>query len=55
MPCAVTVAMAAPAQPMSRTMINSRSIAMLSIVETTRKMKGVRLSPTALRTADIRL
>ena len=49
MPCAMTVAIAAPRTPMPKVRINSRSSTMLSRLQNTRKISGVLESPSALK------
>ena len=48
-PCAISVAQAAPAMPMSRTATMKRSRATFSRDEKTRKYSGMRERPSALK------
>ena len=53
--CAVIVAIAAPAQPHFKTIIQNKSSNMFNIVENTKNINGVLLSPTERSIPDSKL
>ena len=54
-PCEITVAIAAPATSQPNTKINNRARPMFSTDESKSNIKGVLLSPTDLKSADVTL